>query len=474
MRCPTCQLPFASDAPGQICPRCALSGALALTTTAPANADQLSRDYDLQHEIGRGAMGVVWLARDRTLDRLVAVKVIHDGGNPLLAQRLLREGQAAARLRHPHIVTVHAMVGNGTSTFLVMDYLEGGNLEELLTEKTLPAPTIADITAKLANALAHAHASGLLHRDVKPSNILLDADGSPQLGDFGLAAPVEGAGELTLPGHIAGTPAYLAPELLAGAEHASPASDVYGLGSVLYRCLTGRAPFVGSSAAAILTQLREAEPIAPRLLQPEVPRDLETICLKCLQKSPAQRYESAAALEADLRRFLAGEPIRARPVSRAEKIVRWANRHHAATAAIGLAAVVLFLLAVGGPLVAVRLDRSRRAAEAARAQAADEAAISQEVVEFLQNDLLAQASPDHEPDRDLKLRAVLDRAARKIEGRFADQPRVEAAIRGTLGQTYESLGEYAAAQHHLERALQLDRQHLGPEDPETLGVMSGL
>ncbi len=387
MLCPACQLPLPRDSSD--CPRCALTHALALGKLDPSSASPEGIEgYELLHELGRGAMGVVWLARERKLDRLVALKLLVTGANPQFAQRLLREGQSAARLRHPHIVAVHALGRSETGAFLAMDFLEGGNLDEHLAGKPIPPRRTAELVAKLADALAHAHASGLLHRDLKPSNILLDAAGEPHLADFGLAAPLEGSGDLTLPGQVAGTPAYLAPELLAGVDRASPPSDVYGLGAILYVCLTGRAPFIGDSTAAILAQLKDADPPAPRLLQPGVPRDLETICLKCLGKSPAARYATAELLRDDLTRFLRGKTIHARPAGTVEKTFRWCRRHPAAATSVGLATTILLLFAVGGPLIALRIDRARRAAEAAHTETV---AAEKKTREQLRVSLLAQA-----------------------------------------------------------------------------------
>jgi tetratricopeptide (TPR) repeat protein len=454
VNCPICRTTWPGEVTGPICPRCAL--ARALHDPAPGIAG-----YELLHEIGRGGMGIVWLARERTLDRLVALKVIAPGADPALAERLLREGQAAARLRHPHIVSIHALGGSGPATYLAMAFLEGGNLAERLDGRGRPYREAAALAAKLADALTHAHGAGILHRDIKPSNVLLDRAGEPQLADFGLATPYEGRGDLTEPGQLAGTRAYLAPELLERADRASPRSDVYGLGAVLYATLTGRPPFVADAEAALLRRIAEDPPPSPRLWHPEIPRDLETICLHCLEKSPERRYASAAALRDDLQRFLRGEAIAARPITWAGRTVRWARRKPAAAAALGLAAALLLLLALGGPLVAYRLDRSRRAAANAAATAA---ALS----DFFQNDLLAQASPDHQPDRDLKLRTVLDRASAQIGDRFGGRPAVEASIRQTLGETYLALGEYASAERHLQRALELRRQTTGPESAETL------
>ena len=251
-------------------------------------------------------MGIVWLAREHALDRLVALKLIATDADPSLSSRLLREGHAAARLRHPNIVTVHALGGSGPSTFLAMDFLVGGSLDQRLGTNGLPSQEAADLVAELAGALAHAHSEGILHRDLKPSNILMGADGEPHLADFGLASALEGRGDLTRPGQLAGTPAYLAPELVAGTARASCRSDVYGLGAILYACLTGRAPFSGDTSAAILLQVSTTDPIPPRLWQPKIPRDLETICLHCLEMAPERRYPSAAALRDDLLRFQRG------------------------------------------------------------------------------------------------------------------------------------------------------------------------
>lgn len=375
MRCATCEALL--DETGAPCPRCSLANALALGASTHSAPDALPGEtsrptisgYDPLYELGRGSMGVVWLARDLALDRLVALKLIAAGGDPRLGARLLREGRAIAQLRHPHIVAVHALGETAGATFLAMDFLPGGDLQSRL-KKDPPAPrAAAALVRPLADALAHAHAAGVLHRDLKPSNILLDEAGAPQLADFGLAAPLTGAGDLTALGEVAGTPAFLAPELLGGADRASPASDLYGLGAVLYACLTGRAPFVGESVAGILAQLPEGEPPPPRLLNPAVPRDLETLCLKCLEKDPARRYASAAALRDDLDRFLRGEPVLARPVGRAEKVFRWCRRKPALAAVSAVALVLLLTLAIGGPLAAWRIERARAAAEAAKTEA---------------------------------------------------------------------------------------------------------
>jgi WD40 repeat protein len=352
-----------------LCLQCGLTNAAALgraTTNALATS---VAGYEVLDELGRGAMGVVWLARDLALDRLVALKRVDSSIDPSFGARLLREGRAIAQLQHPHIVTIYALGETPSGAFFAMELLEGGDLQSRL-QKQLPSPReVAELMVKIADALAHAHANNVLHRDIKPSNILLDAHDEPRLADFGLAAPLLGAGDLTVRGQVAGTPAFLAPELLQGVEHASPRSDIYGLGAVLYACLTGRAPFIGENSAAILAQIAHAEPPAPRLLNPAVPRDLETICLACLEKTPSRRYGSADDLRDDLRRFLDGEPIFARQIGPLEKAVRWCRRKPALAGSMGLAAVLLLVLAIGGPIVAWRMARARDAAETAHRSA---------------------------------------------------------------------------------------------------------
>ncbi len=367
--CPHCRTVYEPAASGGPCPRCALTGALAggpgLVTPA---------DYDFVAELGRGGMGSVTLARQRSLDRLVALKVLARTGpnDPGAAARLLREARAAAAITHPHVVAVHEVGESADGTFIAMEYCEGGSLRERLQGGPLAPRVAATLVRKVVDAVAHAHAAGILHRDLKPSNILLNGLGEPKLSDFGISTALAGAtGEHTRTGEIAGSPSYLAPELLSSTAPASAAADVYGLGAVLYECVTGRPPFTGESPAAVLAQIATVEPVAPHALNPAVPRDLDTIILKCLEKSPGARYATAAALRDELDLFLAGRPITARPPSAAGRAVRWMRRNPALAAALGTiftgAVVAAVLLAERNHLLQEALARSESSEAAARA-----------------------------------------------------------------------------------------------------------
>jgi tetratricopeptide (TPR) repeat protein/tRNA A-37 threonylcarbamoyl transferase component Bud32 len=298
--------------------------------------------YQILGELGRGGMGVVYKARQLRLNRIVALKMILAGdfAPPETAVRFLAEAESIARFHHPHIVQIFAYGDLDGRPYFEMEYVDGGSLADRLGGKPWPLKDAARLVETLARAIHAAHLLGVVHRDLKPANILLTTDGIPKIADFGLAKCLDTETGLTRTERIVGSPSYMAPEQAGeGCKPIVPAADVYSLGAVLYELLTGRPPFQAATVLETLEQVRSLEPIAPARLRPGLPRDLATICLKCLEKDPARRYDSAAALAEDLRRFDAGEPIRARPVGTHERLWRWCRREPA------VASMALALLA---------------------------------------------------------------------------------------------------------------------------------
>ncbi len=470
--CPRCGRPSAGafDASG-VCVRCAGAQIFSLTvadkpgSTPPIPGFQDSDGpkrigpYAILSELGRGGMGVVYLAQHEQLGRIVALKVIPAGGGATsdLEMRFLREARTIARLSHPHIVTVHDAGRDRGHAYFSMDYFEEGDLARRLRGQAFSPREAATLLRNVTEAIAYSHAEGVLHRDLKPSNIMLAA-GAPRVADFGLAAELDSSSGLTARTAIIGTPHYLAPEALSGGSAAQGvASDIYALGVILHEMLAGRTPFAGASPAELPGLLAQRGAPALRLLAPHVPVDLAIICAKCLEFAPADRYASATALAEDLRRYLAGEPIVARPVSVGSQLFRWARRRPA----IAATWILSVLLAVASLTAAIMINQERqRANQEARASAA--------LADFLRMDLLAQASFSNEPDRDLKLRTALDRAVERIPARFTHAPLAEADIRFSLGSTYYSLAEYERAEQQFRRSMILRRHFLGPEETGTM------
>jgi tetratricopeptide (TPR) repeat protein/tRNA A-37 threonylcarbamoyl transferase component Bud32 len=306
--------------------------------------------YDVQAILGRGGMGVVYKARHSRLNRLVALKMLQAGAYAGAQERarFQREAQVVAGLRHANIVQVYDVGDHDRCPFFTMELLEGGSLVQALAGTPQPAREAAALLVTLAGAVEAAHQAGIVHRDLKPGNILLTAQGTPKVADFGLARYFEGEAALTLSGTRMGTPSYMAPEQVSGkAGTIGPATDIYALGALLYEMLTGRPPFRGETAAETERQVIHEEPVSPSRLNTKVPRDLETICLKCLSKEPQRRYASAAALADDLIRFAEGRPIQARPVGWVERSWRWCRRNPT-VAALLITALALVGLASGG------------------------------------------------------------------------------------------------------------------------------
>ena len=301
-------------------------------------------DYEILGVLGRGGMGVVYKARQKGLNRLTALKMILAGthAGPEQLARFHAEAEAVAQLQHPNIVQIYEVGQRDGRPFFSLEVLDGGSLAQKLNGTPLPHRQAAQMLEALARAIHFAHEHGIVHRDLKPANILLATDGTPKITDFGLAKRLEDDSAHTGTGAVLGTPSYMAPEQAAGrTREVGPLADVYSLGAILYDCVTGRPPFRGETVLDTLQQVQSADPVPPTRLQPRVPSDLETICLKCLQKEPHKRYASAAALADDLHRFLDGQPIQARPVGLVEWALKWARRRPAVAALLAILAVVL-------------------------------------------------------------------------------------------------------------------------------------
>lgn len=367
--CPQCGMPLPGGTVPWLCPKCLLGQAAAppasedpfdAPTVSPPQPTVLHYfgDYELLSEIARGGMGVVYQARQVSLNRMVAVKLLQFGrlAGAKSKTRFRAEAEAAASLQHPNIVAIHEVGEHEGQQYFSMDYVDGADLAELVREKPLPPRRAAAYVQPVAEAIHYAHQRGVLHRDLKPSNILIDCGDQPRITDFGLAKRLQFDSDLTVTGQILGTPHYMPPEQAGGRRgEISTASDVYSLGAILYHLLTGRPPFMADSFEAVLAQLLHREPVRPRLLNPGVPRDLEVICLKCLSKEPHRRYATAQALAEDLGHWLRDEPIRARPIGAAERLARWGRRKPA------LAALAVALLLVGSLGFAGILWQWRRA-----------------------------------------------------------------------------------------------------------------
>jgi serine/threonine protein kinase len=328
--------------------------------------------YQLLHELGRGGMAVVYLARQRDLDRLVALKMMRNGDWLQEADHedIRREAQAAARLQHPNIVQIYEVGSWDNVPFLSMEYVRGGTLADAIarSHRSVGLPITLEQAAKLiqtlARAMQYAHEQGITHRDLKPANILLSGNpvstfDEPKIADFGLALTHDLNSSTTSSVTIVGTPSFMSPEQADSHDKAiGPRSDLYALGDVLYELLTGRPPYLGSTVHETLALVRGTEPVSPRSIRPQIPRDLETICLKCLRKDPARRYESASALADDLERYREGRPITARPVSAIEKIWKWCRRRPLLAGLIGSLFIAVAAVIV---LLTVTLQRTEKA-----------------------------------------------------------------------------------------------------------------
>jgi serine/threonine-protein kinase len=324
-------------------------------------------DFEVLRELARGGMGVVYKARQSALNRIVALKMILAGqfASPQDVQRFHREAEAVANLDHPGIVPVYEVGEHEGQHYYSMKLIEGGSLAG--GPLPLPPRRAAELLGAVARAIHHAHQRGILHRDLKPGNILLDAGGQPHVTDFGLAKRVDGDGSQTRTGGIVGTASYMPPEQARSEKTLTTAADIYSLGAVLYELLAGRPPFRAATPLDTILLVLERQPEPPRKLRPELDRDLETICLKCLEKEPAKRYGSAQAVAEDLERWLNDEPILARPVRGVERLWRWCRRNRSVAA---LLAGLLVALVAGTAISLAFGWRERQARQ--RAETAED------------------------------------------------------------------------------------------------------
>jgi WD40 repeat protein/tRNA A-37 threonylcarbamoyl transferase component Bud32 len=331
--------------------------------------------YEILGVLGRGGMGIVYKARHVRLKRLVALKMALAGPHAGAAEqaRFVAEAEAVARLQHPHIVQIHEIGEEGGRPYCALEYVAGGTLAQKLDGTPLPARIVAQLAEVLARAVHYAHRRGIVHRDLKPANVFLTPEGTPKIGDFGLAKRLEVAPGPTRPGAVMGTPSYMAPEQATGkSREIGPAADVYSLGAILYELLTGRPPFKGETELETLQQVAWVEPVPPRRLQPRVPRDLETVCLTCLHKEPRKRYPTAQALAEDLARFLTHRPIRARRTSFGELAWRWCRHNPALAAVSALAVAALVAVLVVSIAFGVYQGRAVTATQNALGEARDQ------------------------------------------------------------------------------------------------------
>ena len=498
--------------------------------------------YRVLRLVGEGGMGSVYEAEQDHPRRAVALKVIKPGlTNPELLRRFELESQALGRLQHPGIAQIYeagtADTGSGPQPYFAMEFILGKPLKEYAAAQELHTRQRLELVARICDAVQHAHERGLIHRDLKPGNILVDPTGQPKILDFGVARLTDSDAHATRQtdiGQLVGTLAYMSPEqVLADPLELDTRSDVYALGVILYELLAGRLPYTISNRLHEAVQtIREEDPGRLSSVSRTYRGDIETIVAKTLEKDKTRRYASAAALAEDIRRYLADQPITARSASATYQLQKFARRHKALVGGFAAVFVVLVAGIVASTWQAVRastaernavaaerqvvqerdeatrernraleaerqaqVDRNRaldaqgqaqqerNQAVAAKRRADTEAAIAKAVSAFLQNDLLAQATaseqsrPDTRPDPDLKVRTALDRAAARIGGKFRQQPQVEASIRQTIGTAYQELGLYPQARPHLERAFELRKNALGENDPlttEVLGNLAGL
>jgi tetratricopeptide (TPR) repeat protein/tRNA A-37 threonylcarbamoyl transferase component Bud32 len=440
-------------------------------------------------EIHRGGQGIVYQAVQRFTQRDVAIKVVRYTGADAndRAARFQREVEILGRLNHRNILTIHESGLTADAFYYVTDYVSGDPLDAYMATRQPPIRERLTLCIKICDAVNAAHRLGVIHRDLKPGNILIGQDGEPHVLDFGLAKVIGNEFDeraMTTTGAFVGSLPWAAPEQLAGMPHEIDVrTDVYALGVLLYQTLTGQFPYsVTGNVRDVIDNVLTSEPVRPSRVRADIDEDVETILLKCLAKERERRYQTAGELARDLRHYLANEPLDARQASRGYLLRKQLRRHRwpivlGAAFVLTIAAGLIVSLVFWRAAVRERDESERlRIAEAEqRAQAEDNAAQAEAevantraVLDFLNNDLLAAADPMYSADRDLTVKQAVDAASARLEDRFEEQPLVAASIDLTLGVTYKRLGEYASAERHLLRALEVRRAELGDEDAQTL------
>jgi len=384
--------------------------------------------YRLMKELGQGGMGVVYLAEQTSLNRMVALKMLNGAGHAEAEARMRQEAAALARVSHPNVVSVYEVGEADGRTYFAIEYLAGGSLEDRLSVQLYAPRDAAVLLRTIANAIQVIHDRGLLHCDLKPANVLLAEDGTPKVADFGLARLLNDDQRQTRTGTIRGTPCYMPPEQADGLLGSfGPAVDVYALGGILYEVLTGRPPFLGSTVLETLDQVRKLDPVPVRTLQPQVPRDLETICMKCLSKPAEKRYATAAELAAELDRFLNHMPILARPPGKMERATQWCRRNPSRAALVAVCIAGMLVAVVAAGWVHRRLDQDLHRTETARDEARTNARIAHAT-------LVKQAAERIDAEmRELTVRPQAVAAAVELQSSID-----EAYYRNWLGKLVES------------------------------------